>query len=71
MSPRPADPPLDREWTQEELRSYLEPHGFTFREGEVIPQGCKYISFQPVTEKEIRWVEDLARRFDWAKRFGW
>ena len=64
MSPRPA--PLDREWTQDELRAYMEPHGFTYREGEVIPQGCKYISFAPLTEQDIRLAQEMAKKFGWG-----
>lgn len=59
---------LDREWTQEELRAYLEPHGFTWTEGDKygwIPQGCKYISFEPVTEEDIRRAKELADKYGW------
>jgi len=59
----PREPPLDREWTQEELRAYLEPHGFMFRDGEAIPQGCKFISFEPLTEQDIRLANEVADRF--------
>lgn len=47
---------FDPDWTQQELREYLIEHGWKpedFRPGEAIPQGVKYINFDPLTPAHI------------------
>jgi hypothetical protein len=55
---------LEREWTQVELRDYLLANGWTaadFTEGEIIPQGVKYIDFSPLTQADIKRGQEIAR----------
>jgi hypothetical protein len=62
----------DREWTQAELRTYLEAHGWTeahFRDLDLIPQGVKYVSFAPPTEADIARARQLiAEHPEWEAR---
>lgn len=62
---------IDREWSQAELRDYLLAHGWKpedFEDGEPIPQGVKFISFEPLTAAEIAWAKRLISEHpEWEK----
>jgi hypothetical protein len=70
MRVRDKPPDLTETWTQEQLRNYLLVNGWKledFLSDETIPQGVKYINFEPLTEAEIKWAQDLiAEHPEWC-----
>lgn len=66
----PAPEDLDREWSQEELKQHLLAQGFKpedFAPGEIIPQGVKFVSNEPLTEAEIAGAKRLiAQHPEWG-----
>lgn len=52
---------FDREWSQNELRQYLLDNGWNTEDISVdlIPQGVKYISFEPLTAEDITAAREL------------
>ena len=52
-----------RHWSQDELKDHLRKGGWSEADlaFEIIPQGAKYISFEPLTPEDIAWGQEIAR----------
>ena len=57
-------PPLDAEWSQQDLHDYVRFIGVNVDPSEVVPQGVKYIKWPqpPLTESELAWAKEICRK---------